>query len=37
MEIDINSVVLATRVYAALRERFLQRECPPGFGGGGRW
>ena len=28
MEIDVNSVVLATRVYAALRERFFIGNAP---------
>ena len=28
MEIEVNSVVLATRVYAALRERFFIRDTP---------
>jgi len=28
MEIDINSVILATRVYAALRERFFMGNAP---------
>jgi len=28
MEIDINSVILATRVYAVLRERFFMGNAP---------
>jgi hypothetical protein len=28
MEIDVNSVILATRVYAALRERFFIGDSP---------